>query len=140
MTTLLYKKDKWLLYCSCALQSMIGVTAIAGGLRLVMNPAGTQDIPIDWLHNSPFSNYLIPGLVLAVVIGLGNVYAGFVSFLRRVYSGSIAIAVSLVLIGFMFVELWYVGLRNFLQPLYLFLGLILLLIGMKLNKSIVTNK
>lgn len=139
MAALIYKKDKWLLYCSGVLQSLIGITAIAGGLRLIMNPAGTQDIPIDWLHNSPFSNYLIPGLVLAVVIGFGNVYAGFVSFLRKVYSGSIAVAVSLILIGYMFVEIWYVGLRNFLQPLYLFLGLILLFIGMKLNKRLNTN-
>jgi xanthine/uracil permease len=42
------------------------------------------------------------------------------------------------LILYMVIEVWFVGLRNFLQPLYFILGVIVLIIGLNLFKS--TNK
>lgn len=133
MNTITFGKDRWLPYTLGALQALIGLSAIAGGLRLVMNPGGTGDIPIEWLNQSPFASYLIPGVVLIIAIGFGNVLASIVTFMRKNYSGYVAAAFSVVLIGFMTVEIWFVGLRNFLQPLYLVLGFIGLIIGMKLK-------
>ena len=42
------------------------------------------------------------------------------------------------LILFMTIEVWFVGLRNFLQPLYFILGVILLVLGLKLFKMFIT--
>ena len=128
------KKKRLLTYSLGALQAFIGVTAIAGGFRLVSNPNGTLDIPIEWLNNSPFTSYLIPGLVLLVVIGFGNVLATIVSFLKMRCAGGIAIILGTFLILFMTIEVWFVGLRNFLQPLYFILGAIVLVLGLKLFK------
>jgi hypothetical protein len=128
------KKKRLLTYSLGALQAFIGVTAIAGGFRLVSNPNGTLDIPIEWLNNSPFTSYLIPGLVLLVVIGFGNVLASIVSFLKMRCAGGIAIILGTFLILFMTIEVWFVGLRNFLQPLYFILGAIVLVLGLKLFK------
>lgn len=83
-------KKRWLSYSLGALQAFIGITAIAGGFRLVSNPNGTSDIPIAWLNSAPFTNYLIPGLVLLIVIGFGHVLGGIFSFLRGRYAGGIA--------------------------------------------------
>ena len=128
-------KSKFLAYFLGILQALIGLTAIAGGFRLISNPNGIPDFPIEWLSNSPFNNYFIPGLVLLIVIGLGNVLAGTVTFLRKRYSGSIAIVLGIFLILYMATEVWFVGLRNFLQPLYFILGVIVLILGLKLFKS-----
>jgi hypothetical protein len=128
------KKKRLLTFSLGTLQAFIGITAIAGGFRLVSNPNGTSDIPIEWLSNSPFTNYLMPGLVLLIVIGFGNVFAGIVSFLSKRHAGSIAAILGTFLILFMAIEVWFVGLRNFLQPLYFILGAIVLILGLKLVK------
>jgi hypothetical protein len=132
------KKNRFLAYSLGAIQAFIGVTAVAGGFRLVSNPSGTLDAPIAWLSNSPFNNYFIPGLVLLIVIGFGNVLAGMVTVLRKRYAGSIAAVLGVFLILYMMIEVWFVGLRNFLQPLYFILGVIELILGLKLVKLVKT--
>jgi hypothetical protein len=130
------KKNRFLVYSSGAIQAFIGLTAIAGGFRLVSNPSGTLDVPLEWLSNSPFTNYFIPGLVLLIVIGFGNVLAVMATVLRNRYAGSIAAVLSIFLILYMTIEVRFVGLRNFLQPLYFILGVIGLILGLKLVKLV----
>jgi hypothetical protein len=89
-------KRRLLTYSSGALQAFIGITAVAGGFRLVSNPNGTSDIPIEWLSGTPFTDYLIPGLVLLIVIGFGNVLGSIFSFLNKRYAGGYATSISLV--------------------------------------------
>ena len=132
------KKKRLLSYLLGALQAFIGITAIAGGFRLVSNPDGTLDIPLEWLSNTPFASYLIPGLVLMIVIGFGSVLAGIVSFLKKRYAGGIAAASGTFLILFMTIEVWLIGLRNLLQPLYFILGAIVLILGLKLFRTFMT--
>jgi hypothetical protein len=131
-------KKRLLTYSLGALQAFIGITAIAGGFRLVSNPNGTLDIPIEWLNSAPFTNYFIPGLVLLIVIGFGNVLGGIFSFLNKRYAGGIAAILGMFLILFMTIEVWFVGLRTFLQPLYFILGAIVLVLGLKLSKLLIT--
>lgn len=120
------------------LQAFIGLTAIAGGFRLVSNPNGMPDFPIEWLSSSPFTNYLIPGLVLLIVLGFSNVFAATITFLRKKYSGGIAVVLGLFLIFYMTIEVWFVGLRNSLQPLYFILGVVVLILGLNVFKSVIT--
>ena len=131
------KKNKFIAYLLGVIQTFIGLTAIAGGFRLVSNPNGIPDFPIEWLNHSPFSNYLIPGLILLILIGFGNVAAGTVSFLSKRYSGSMAALFGTFLIFYMTIEIWFVGVRNFLQPLYLMLGILVLILGLKVFKSVI---
>ncbi len=128
-------KNKFRLYFLGVIQFFIGITAIAGGIRLISNPNGLPDFPIEWLINSPFTNYFFPGLVLLIIIGFGYVASGTATFLRKGYSGSMASLLGLCLIVYMTVEVWFVGLRNFLQPLYFILGVIVFALGSNLIKS-----
>ena len=128
-------KNKLITYFLGVIQAFIGITAIAGGLRLVSNPNGLPDVPIEWLINSPFTNYFFPGLVLLIVIGFGYVVSGTVTFLRKGYSGGMAALLGMCLIIYMTVEVWFVGLRNFLQPLYFILSVIVLILGLNLFNS-----
>jgi len=128
-------KSKLIAYFLSVIQAFIGITAIAGGLRLISNPNGLPDFPIEWLINSPFSNYFFPGLVLLIVIGFGYVVSSMVTFLRKGYSGGLATLLGICLILYLTIEIWFVGLRNFLQPLYFILGIVVLIFGLKLFKS-----
>ena len=58
------------LYFLMALIIFQGLSGIVGGVGLAMDPSGKSlQIPIEWLDNSFFHNYLIPGLTLLIVLG-----------------------------------------------------------------------
>ena len=52
-----------------ALSVLAAVSAIAGGTELVIWRAGNQFLPLELIRYTPFSNFLVPGLVLAIVVG-----------------------------------------------------------------------
>lgn len=94
-----------------------------------------MNIPLALLKNLPFNNYLIPGLILLVFNGVGNVLAGIITFLRTRYTGNLAIFFGVFLILYIAIEVWFIGLHNFSQPLYFILGVVELIFGFKLSKS-----
>jgi hypothetical protein len=129
-------RNRFVLYVLGALQVFIGVTAILGGFELVSDPSGAKiHVPQELLKNSPFTDYLIPGLVLLMVNGVGNVLAGIVTFLRNRNAGNLAIFFGVFLVLFISIEVLVVGLQNISQPLYFVLGGVELALGLKLSKS-----
>jgi hypothetical protein len=126
--------DKFIRYGLGVLQIFVGLNAILGGFGLVSDPGGTKmNVPLELLKNSPFTNYLIPGLVLLIAIGVGNVLAGIVTFSRRRYAGNLAVFFGAFLALYIVTEVWFIGLVNFLQPSYFVLGAIELILGFKLS-------
>lgn len=75
-----------------ALHIFVGIGALGGGLAAILNTHEPLGVPAEALKNSPFENYLIPGILLFTLIGLGNL-AGAVALLSRLrlrgYSSSI---------------------------------------------------
>ena len=60
---------RWLLGCL----TFLGVSATFGGVVLVGSPSGRwMHIPLSVLQYSPFSDFLIPGLILGLLFGLGS--------------------------------------------------------------------
>ena len=55
----------------------VGIGALAGGLAAIINPISPMGIPADSLRNSPFSDFLIPGVILFGFIGMGNIFGAF---------------------------------------------------------------
>ena len=54
-----------------ALLLLQGISGIAGGVALVAAPDGRiMQMPVSYLDGSPFSDYLIPGLILLLVLGV----------------------------------------------------------------------
>lgn len=63
---------RWLIGCLI----FLGVSALAGSVALVGSPSGAAlQIPLSILQYSPFSDFLIPGLILGIVFGAGSVLA-----------------------------------------------------------------
>ncbi len=54
------------------LLGFLGLSAIGGGGALIISPSGKLlgGLPLSLLQHSPFSNFLIPGIILFVVLGL----------------------------------------------------------------------
>lgn len=54
-----------------ALMVFQGLSGLFGGAGLVIDPTGNMlRMPLRWLEGSPFGNYLIPGLILLLVLGV----------------------------------------------------------------------
>ncbi len=74
MPTYLSKRPAtvWALMVLLGIQSL---GAIAGGVGLVQDPIENIGMPLSMLEGSPFSDYLIPGLILLIVVGLLPLFA-----------------------------------------------------------------
>ncbi len=84
--------------CLLVLQAFVAVTAAAGGVALIAGsfaPSSRFVIlpPPEYLEGSPFTSYLVPGVVLLVVVGGAHAVA-FVLVLRRSGLGMLASVVT----------------------------------------------
>jgi len=53
------------------LLSFLGIGAIFGGTMFIVSPSGDLfKMPLSFLDGSPFSNFLVPGIVLFTVLGV----------------------------------------------------------------------
>lgn len=58
-------------YIYFGLLGFLGVGAVFGGIVLILSPSGEWfQMPLSLLDNSPFSDFLIPGLILFLVLGV----------------------------------------------------------------------
>lgn len=61
----------------------LGVTALGGGIEMLAFPQGNEFLPADFLDRIPVADsFILPGLVLAGVFGLGSLVV-LVGALRR---------------------------------------------------------
>jgi len=64
-------KRSFEIYILCFLLLFLTVGAIYGGISLILAPDGSLlGMQPGWLDKSPFSNYLIPGILLTVFMGI----------------------------------------------------------------------
>lgn len=66
----------------------VALTAVGGGIALVAGLEANR-FPADWLKGTPFASYVIPGLILAVIVG-GSAALAAVFMLRSPASGALA--------------------------------------------------
>jgi len=108
-----------------ALEVFLSVGALAGGAALVLGPRGEIiPLPVSALRGSPFDSYVMPGLILFGVLGLGPLAAALLVRLRHPLAPVAGFAVGVALLIWLAVEISIVGYTNDppLQPFYLLLG------------------
>jgi hypothetical protein len=113
------------------LQLLIGLGAVAGGVGLI---SGGLKFPLEWLSRSPFTTYLIPGIVLLAVNGIGSLVGGIASFRRYRYAGEIAVALGVFLTLWIVIQVYWVGGIHWLHILYFVLGVVEFLLGVYFRK------
>lgn len=113
-----------------------GLSGVAGGVGLIADPtAAALGMELEWLQGTPFSNYLIPGIVLLVFNGLGNLTAAFLSVFRNPYRSHIALFFGLLMMIWIISQVAWIGYKSFLQPLYFSTGLLQTILGVSLLKQ-----
>jgi hypothetical protein len=64
-------KSKFLNGLLIFLLGFLSVGAIIGGIMLITDPLGTRiGLPVQLLDDSPFRNYILPGIILLLIFGL----------------------------------------------------------------------
>jgi hypothetical protein len=115
------------------IQGFVGVTAVAGGALLAAAPSGRYlaGDPAVLVH-TPFHDFFVPGVLLAVFVGGGGLLAAALTWSRGLFWQPYAILYALGLIVFEVVEYLLIGFQ-FLQAFELALALITLLLKTRLQ-------
>lgn len=116
---------KTVVLATVILQAFNGLSGLAGGFGLITNPDGEAlAMSTEWLQSTPFTNFLIPGIVLFTFNGLGNI-AGFIATLRKHEKAAlIATAFGAIMMTWIVAQVSWIGYKSFLQPLYFSTGLL----------------
>ena len=119
-----------------ALHLVVGIGALAGGLAAITNPNNPLGAPTSMLKNSPFTNFLIPGILLFTIIGLGNILSSLTLYFKSKFQGYISSTFTFALVIWIIVQC--VMLRDvvFLHVLFFIIGLL----GAILSVIILFNK
>ncbi len=102
----------------------VGIGAVTGGLGAVLNPDNPMVMPLSSLKNGPFQNYLIPGLFLLLIIGLGNITAGIIVRKKMRYHEFISGAMGLILTAWIIIQCLVLWAINWLHVVYFILGVL----------------
>lgn len=106
------------------LHLFVGIGALFGGLVAITNPERPMGMSIELLKNSPFHNYLIPGIILFTVIGLGNILSAVMFHFKSRYQGYISSVFSWALVIWIVVQCIMLNAVAFLHIIYFIIGLI----------------
>jgi hypothetical protein len=101
-----------------------GISATPPGLLLILDPkGGLMRMPLTMLRGSPFHDFMIPGLILFAVLGLGAFLVAASLLALRHGAWTAALVFSFALMTWIAVQVVMIGLGSWLQPLYLGVGL-----------------
>lgn len=111
-----------------ALCLFVGLTAIGGGIMLVLHPDGSaMNATTELLRHSPFSTFLIPGLLLLFVVGLSNAIAGVLVAFNARLGPYVALLAGAALLGWIVVQVIMVRPHHWLQLVYLATAILILI-------------
>ncbi|WP_240642454.1 hypothetical protein [Microbacterium sulfonylureivorans] len=104
------------------LQVLVAASALAGGAALVLGAlvpelATVLSPPTAYLEGSPFSSYLVPGLVLGLVVGGTHAVAFLLGITRSDLTLLAAAVAAIALLIWVFVQMVYIPF-SFLQAIY----------------------
>ena len=109
------------------IQALVGMTALAGGLALIfgaLNPQAGSVItpPVSYLADTPFASYVVPGLLLAGLIGGVHLAALGMGWRRQRWSIFAAAVAAFAMLIWIFVQMIFIPF-SFLQAVYFVAGI-----------------
>lgn len=107
-----------------ALTLFAGLTAIAGGVELIAYPHGAPWMGLDSgvLRHTPFDDFVLPGLILLVSVGLLNTTAGVLALRRHPRGEPLAVMAGAAMTGWIVVEAALLRTLHPLHGLYFVVG------------------
>lgn len=105
----------------------LGPAALFGGWSLTTQPDGSGlQMPVTWLEHSPFSDFLVPGLILLLVFGIGSYVVVAAGLLRLSIAPYLAFALGIgqliwISVQLVMVQTWH----PVMHPLLITIGTLL---------------
>ncbi len=127
------------------LLAFLGIGALFGGGVLIISPSGKlMGMPLSMLANSPFKDFLIPGIILFSVLGLipcllvlaliknrENMFAEQFNFFNDMYrSWSFSIYIAFVIIIWIQLEMVFLNAVSWLHTFYMFLAICIIFVAL----------
>ena len=105
---------------------LLGVGALAGGIALVTKPDGSvMQFDVAILAGSPFADYLIPGLILGGLFGIGSFVVAAMGLRHARLAPFLAFAIGCAQMIWIVVELAIIKELSFLHPTFFAVGLVI---------------
>ncbi len=128
------------------LLSFLGLSAFGGGLTLIISPSGKLlgGLPLSLLENSPFDNFLIPGIILFIILGVFPLFIVFALIKKPVstfaerfnlfsdmhWAWTFSIYIAFALIIWIQVETIYIQGVGWLQTFYMLYAIPMIIIAL----------
>lgn len=125
----------------------LGISAIGGGGALIISPSGRLlgGLPLSILKNSPFSNFLIPGIILFLILGIFPVitiwallkkpsfpFAQYFNLFKDMHwSWSCSIYCAFALIIWIQIETYFIQGVGWLQMFYMLYSIPMLIVALQ---------
>lgn len=103
---------------------LLGIGALAGGIALVTAPDGSNmGFDVALLAGTPFSDYVVPGLILGGLFGIGSLVVAGMGLRRSRLAPFLAFAIGCAQMIWIVVELAIIEELSLLHPLFFGIGL-----------------
>lgn len=108
-------------------QVILGLTAVVGGIVFLVAPDGSiYGLSVEMLSGTPFSDYLVPGLLLFLVLGVYPLVVAYLTVVESEWAWPASVSVGVAALAWMGVQIALIGLVAELQTVYVLLGVVLL--------------
>lgn len=115
---------------------LTSINALISGALFINDPSGnSMGMSNDYLKTSPFTSFLIPGIVLFIVNGLLTLFAGIAMVLRKSFSALWVIIQGIILIGWILIQMMMVNDINKLHIVMLIIGVLFVIGGSFIRQS-----
>ncbi|MFN8333526.1 MAG: hypothetical protein U0U09_00270 [Cyclobacteriaceae bacterium] len=126
---------KFLKYVTLLLLILNGIGALVGGIPMIAYPDGSANgIPLSYLEHSPFTNYLIPGLVLVTCNGVLSMLVFLALVLNVRHHSWFVLGQGGILLGWIVIQMIMLREVNFLQISFGSIGVALMVLGRYLGR------
>ena len=110
-----------------------GLNALIAGFLFIIDPSGDKlGLSVAYLQSSPFTSYLIPGLTLFTVIGIGNLITTIYLLRKKPIASRLLKWNGLLLTGWILIQMIMVRDINFLHIIMGSIGTVQYLTGRKM--------
>lgn len=127
-------KMKGFYYGTGTLLSLIGLGAIVSGIGFILQPDGeSMGVTVNFLQDSPFTDFLIPGIFLFTVNGILCLIGAFLAFTQHRLAGIVTILLGASMVVWIASQVEWIGWGSWLQPTFLVVGLVEMFIGVYMD-------
>ncbi len=116
------------------LLSFIALTSIISGIFMIScREGGILNLPISLLKDTPFNNFMVPGILLAIIVGGVNLVAIFYNLENHANQYNWAMAGGFIISGWIIAQIILINTVHWLHFIFLGMGILIILLSYQLK-------